>query len=113
LHFAWVSQPCRYLADEGVKIQNPGGFEKNAKLRRANLSGVRRTYGTPQRLRDAAQRRNCPFCGTVIAGRRQLKQRDVPSRIIRQDLGKLGMAKGHISGLVAFQFTVWANAAIQ
>jgi hypothetical protein len=35
------------------------------------------------------------------------------SRIIRQDLGKLGMAEGHISGLVAFQFAVWANAAIQ
>jgi hypothetical protein len=44
LHSAWVSQPCRYSADEGVKSQNPDGFEKSAKLRRANLSGVRCTY---------------------------------------------------------------------
>jgi DNA-directed RNA polymerase subunit RPC12/RpoP len=30
--------------DEPVKSKNPDGFEKSAKLRRANLSGVRRTY---------------------------------------------------------------------
>jgi hypothetical protein len=51
--------------DEPVKSQNPDGFEKSSSSRRANLSGVRLTLCTPQRLRDAAQRRDWTFCGTV------------------------------------------------
>jgi hypothetical protein len=47
--------------DEAVKSQKPDGFVERSSSRRANLSGVRRTQGTPQRLRDAAQRRNWPF----------------------------------------------------
>jgi hypothetical protein len=52
----------RGLSGKKYKIRQ---FRKKAKLRRANLSGVRRTQGTPQRLQDAAQRRNWTFYAAI------------------------------------------------
>jgi hypothetical protein len=52
--------------DEPEKSQNSDSFEDSANFK-ARKSQRREAYlFTPQRLRDAAQRRNWTFCGTVM-----------------------------------------------
>jgi hypothetical protein len=50
--------------DEAVKSQKPDGFEKSSSYG-AQISKSEEYLCTPQRFRDAAQRRDWAFCGTV------------------------------------------------
>jgi hypothetical protein len=52
------------MFDEPVKSQKPDGFEKSS-IYGAQISRCEAYLCTPQRLRDAAQRRKWTFCGTV------------------------------------------------
>jgi hypothetical protein len=49
---------------EALKSQKPDGFEKSS-IYGAQISRSEAYLCTPQRLRDAAQRRKWTFCGTV------------------------------------------------
>jgi hypothetical protein len=53
-----------FKLDGPVKSQKPDGFEKSSSYG-AQISRSEAYLCTPQRLRDAAQRRKWTFCGTV------------------------------------------------
>jgi hypothetical protein len=55
----------RLTVDEVVKSQNLGWWRRKFKIKARKSRGLRPTYGTPQRLRDAAQRRNWTFYAAI------------------------------------------------